>query len=433
MAFAPLSRIDFKGCTQPTKNSEGDPVVVFSPELQHSSDKRYLACPCTDGFVRFYDRSTFSPLVSLSAYGPDNVNPVSGIIGACFAQNQPHLFFTQTPNNDRVRVWDLRTKSVVMDLPNRHHVNAIDCNTSDTCLAVGTTETVNLWDLRGGKIAVVWDENHSDEITEVKFSKISPNLLLTSGEDGLVCVCDSSRTDLDGGVIGIFNVESSVTSCCFMGSNDENVAVMTFTNSFSVWNFPKDDETQEGDGLLYVLKDARPEISKIIPGSQYTSQVISSSVSPAAASSSATPSISLTSSSTPSDGGMDVEEASSSSVASFPSASLLSSSSSSSSFPSTTSTAFGAPYTSTEGVILSDVDYLISCHYNPSTRHVVLLSGDHNGKVYATTVERDGLTHLFTLNGGHSSDVRAIDWLPDEPQMLMTSGEDGTVVKWLFR
>ena len=118
---------------------------VYSPTLSHSSDGKFLCCPCTDGWVRFYDRTQLSPVVALHGLGNEAVPPPRGIYHSCFGNILPSLIFIQTPNDTVARGWDLRTQKVEIELNHQHPVTSLGLGVDDLCLVSGTTSGITLW------------------------------------------------------------------------------------------------------------------------------------------------------------------------------------------------------------------------------------------------------------------------------------------------
>jgi WD40 repeat protein len=64
-------------------------------------------------------------------------------------------------------------------------------------IVAGSQEHVMIWDLRKMKVMHHFTELHSDEVTSVKFSWFSPNLILTAGEDWLFNLLDLKDAELE--------------------------------------------------------------------------------------------------------------------------------------------------------------------------------------------------------------------------------------------
>jgi len=91
-------------------------------------------------------------------------------------------------------------------------------------------------------------------------------------------------------------------------------------------------------------------------------------------------------------------------------------------------------------------DYLVDCFYaqgkQPGTKSqaLVLVSGDHKGRMYLSDLTLAGVQRLCVLEGemGHTRDVRAVAALARSPvtgipSRLLSGGEDGLVCDWRHR
>jgi len=75
------------------------------------------------------------------------------------------------------------------------------------------------------------------------------------------------------------------------------------------------------------------------------------------------------------------------------------------------------------------VDYLIDCHYQPTSNTLYVISGDVRGGVGILEVSKDGLTPVARLSGGHNRVVRFVDW-NDQDKRVITGGEDTKLCLW---
>ncbi|XP_077863746.1 WD repeat-containing protein 89-like [Saccoglossus kowalevskii] len=76
-----------------------------------------------------------------------------------------------------------------------------------------------------------------------------------------------------------------------------------------------------------------------------------------------------------------------------------------------------------------EVEYLVDCFYNSSLKTLVVLGGTHSGNLRLLTVGKEVLHPVNTLNGGHGSTVRCLQW-DNSTESLITGGEDGMLSLW---
>eukprot|EP00123_Amoebidium_parasiticum_P010362 comp20058_c0_seq1/m.24651 comp20058_c0_seq1/g.24651 ORF comp20058_c0_seq1/g.24651 comp20058_c0_seq1/m.24651 type:complete len:532 (-) comp20058_c0_seq1:91-1686(-) len=75
------------------------------------------------------------------------------------------------------------------------------------------------------------------------------------------------------------------------------------------------------------------------------------------------------------------------------------------------------------------IDYMIGCHYLPNHQRLVLMAGTHEGNIELLNVNKDFLSPLVSLHGGHSATIRCFHWTPGSA-VMHTGGEDALLCKW---
>ena len=75
---------------------------------------------------------------------------------------------------------------------------------------------------------------HSEDITQVRFLPSSPNILISSSVDGLICFTDCSNFCEDDALLSSLNVQSSVSKFSLL--NAEMLSVLTDDQKLSLWN-----------------------------------------------------------------------------------------------------------------------------------------------------------------------------------------------------
>lgn len=144
MVWIPANRINFNTTAEIGKSiPEGN--IVYSPFLAHSCDSSSLLCPCTDGWIRIYDRVKLTPKIAVPGIGSTDTPVKRGIYQVCCAKGNPNIFFSQAPEKKETLAWDIRTKGTVIKFKHSRVVTALDSNISDTCLVVGTRDDAEIW------------------------------------------------------------------------------------------------------------------------------------------------------------------------------------------------------------------------------------------------------------------------------------------------
>ncbi|KAK4178641.1 WD40-repeat-containing domain protein [Triangularia setosa] len=166
--------------------------------------------------------------------------------------------------NGTVSIWDFRTnpiKSAMQIGGNTNPTPILSLATSSptTTLAAGTElanhqASILLWDLRSpSSLKIQYSEIHSDDITELTFHPVSPNLLLSGSTDGLLSISDTLIIDEDELVITTFN-HGSIHHAGFLNQGTEIYAA-SHDEKFALYDMS--DETPEKGSALLDMGDIR--------------------------------------------------------------------------------------------------------------------------------------------------------------------------------
>jgi WD40 repeat protein len=122
---------------------------------------------------------------------------------------------------------------------------SLACSPSSFTLAAGTEladyqASVLLWDIRSAaQPRIQYNEIHSDDVTELNFHPLEPNVLLTGSTDGLVNILDLRISDEDDVVITAFN-HGSVHKAAFL--NDTEVFAISHDEKFALYSMADDNK-----------------------------------------------------------------------------------------------------------------------------------------------------------------------------------------------
>ncbi|NXR77897.1 WDR89 protein, partial [Pycnonotus jocosus] len=228
---------------------------------------RLVAVSCSNESIRVYDRET---LQFLREYRGQ-----PGLLhGVRFAHTCDSLVFSAC-SQGTVRGWDVRSASqkpvqVFTGYPSNVFIS-FDVSCSDLIVCAGTEKVEKdtflvFWDARGVTDCAsatkeplgVYSESHNDDITEICFHPIEPNLVVSGSTDGLVNVFDINKDNEDDALIATCNSDSSVSSLGWAGEDYKQVYCTTHDEGFCWWDMAQLD-TEEPITLLHVL-DARESV-----------------------------------------------------------------------------------------------------------------------------------------------------------------------------
>ncbi|OCT47725.1 putative WD repeat-containing protein [Cladophialophora carrionii] len=155
-----------------------------------------------------------------------------------------------------VTVFDLRTRSRAAQFKSEKPVNALASRRND--VALGSESVVSLWDRRQTKIR--WQNTEvNDEITALNFHPSRDNLLLSGGDDGLVCIFDTEVQEEQDSLLQAVN-HGPIHKTGFLGSTD--LYALSSDQNLALHSLTVDDVDVEADRTPAPdqLGDLRPAV-----------------------------------------------------------------------------------------------------------------------------------------------------------------------------
>ncbi|KAF2070025.1 hypothetical protein CYY_008656 [Polysphondylium violaceum] len=77
-----------------------------------------------------------------------------------------------------------------------------------------------------------------------------------------------------------------------------------------------------------------------------------------------------------------------------------------------------------------DVNYFVSCDFEPSTQSLILYAGDYNGGFFIYTVTADDVVELSKPQSQHTDIIRNVYWDRNNNEII-TSSEDSKICIWI--
>jgi WD40 repeat protein len=141
-------------------------------------------------------------------------------------------------------LWDCRTLTPVRQFNSpQNPIYSFDQSSCGNILAVGTElvkeeSPLYFWDIRSSNETplAVFEECHSDDITQVKFHPTKPNLLMTGSTDGLVCLYNLETLVEDDALYQVIK-DDSIQKIGYFGPNYEYLYSLTHIETVSLWTF----------------------------------------------------------------------------------------------------------------------------------------------------------------------------------------------------
>ncbi|CAF0873849.1 unnamed protein product [Rotaria sp. Silwood1] len=228
----------------------------YAIDLTLNSANNHIAVLTIPSTIQLFDASTLKPLSSLSSttnnFDHNNSSSSIKIHSIQYAYISPYTLFAST-NKNLVLVWDTRTPQLETiqfnGCADTHEFLSVTCNNEDQLVAAGTelkgdeNVAIAFWDIRAPinkQLLGYYTESHSDDIIQVKFSRMNSNKLISGSTDGLVCLYDVSKSNEDDALEQVYNANGPVAKCGFAQYN--TIYATTASNAFFIWSTTDDNQ-----------------------------------------------------------------------------------------------------------------------------------------------------------------------------------------------
>ena len=196
-----------------TVRSLPDTKDCYAIDLTLNSNGSQLAVLTVPTTIQVFDASTLAPVTTLSStsnsFDISDSSSTLKISAIQFASISPYTIFAST-NKNLVLGWDIRAPQQetiqLQGCADEHKFLSVTCNSEDQLIAAGSelkgeeNVAVAFWDVRAPinkQLLGYYTESHSDDILQVKFSRLNAKKLLSGSTDGLVCLYDVSQANED--------------------------------------------------------------------------------------------------------------------------------------------------------------------------------------------------------------------------------------------
>ncbi|TSV02084.1 WD repeat-containing protein 89 [Bagarius yarrelli] len=231
------------------------------------SPEDFVAVSCSDGAVRLHAKETLRVLGEYQGH-------TGAVFGVRFCPSSHDLLFTGS-SDGLLRCWDVRqpgSSAVRVFGSDPDHVYCsfdVSCSGSVVCAGteqVGDDSFLVFWDSRmtggGAKkegLLGVYSESHNDDITVVRFHPKQADRLASGSTDGLVNVFDLSLGEEDNALVTTCNCESSASTLCWTGKNQDQLLCLTHDEGLQLWDLSHLDS--DDSFTLFGSSDARTLVS----------------------------------------------------------------------------------------------------------------------------------------------------------------------------
>jgi WD repeat-containing protein 89 len=218
---------------------EGDWVLCLASStssLFPTTAAPSVSCALSNGQVQVYDQQSLLPVTSFLPMG--DASAVTDLIYG------PQDTLLVTGQDGSIVLADLRqptTAALRATLPARgaavESALAISLGFDGYLAAVACDRArVYFLDLRTSQVVGCYRDSHTDAVTQVTFHPEKRSLLATAGEDGLVCVFDTTKQSEEMALGSAINVGSSCRRMGFCGDT-KAIYCLTGSETASLWNY----------------------------------------------------------------------------------------------------------------------------------------------------------------------------------------------------
>jgi WD40 repeat protein len=186
-----------------------DAPYIFDITL--NSDNSHAGLSLSSDKVAIHDIHSLQEVAAIT----DHTSTISSIE---FSTVSPFLIHTASLDK-RMCMWDVRSPSVPSFMISaQDEVTATAAGLDDSLLAAGVGPDIYFYDIRScGRPLGVYSDCHTDTVCKLRFHPSTPSLLLSGGEDGLLCTFNTGAAAQDDAVVSIMNTECAVRETGFFG------------------------------------------------------------------------------------------------------------------------------------------------------------------------------------------------------------------------
>lgn len=196
----------------------------------------------SDHTINVYDVTSVTPRVRLVGH-TDRVTDIT------FAGAAGDVFMSSSCDGT-VKVWDARTgrgvaevrgvESSTSSAEDAGNVNSVSVGCGGLVFACAVDDGVSFFDPRTYQRIGGYRDNHTDTVTCARFNPdpTCNTQLLTAGDDGLVCLYDTTQTDPNSALLSVMNTMSPVNRAGFFGPQGQGVYVLASSETLGLWHTP---------------------------------------------------------------------------------------------------------------------------------------------------------------------------------------------------
>lgn len=156
-----------------------DAPYIFDITL--NSDHSHAGVSLSSNKISIHDMQSLQEVISITEHS----TTISSIE---FSKISPFLIHTASLDR-KMCMWDVRSPSApAFMISAQDEVTATAAGLEDSLLAAGVGPDIYFYDIRScGRPLGIYSDCHTDTVCTLKFHPSTPSVLLSGGEDGLLC------------------------------------------------------------------------------------------------------------------------------------------------------------------------------------------------------------------------------------------------------
>lgn len=156
---------------------------------------------------------------------------------------------------------EAKTGRVVASLGHKERISAVAASADGALLAMALGRIIHFYDMRAGLAALtaplaVYDESHSELVSQLAFHPSLPHYLLSGGDDGLVCIFDTRISGEQDAIVSVLSVGCSLARFGTFGPHAAFAYALDTTGGLSLWNCGSAERMGDFPALSMRLSEA---------------------------------------------------------------------------------------------------------------------------------------------------------------------------------
>ncbi|CAE8606410.1 unnamed protein product [Polarella glacialis] len=174
--------------------------------------------------------------------------------------------FLSCGEDGAVRLWDVRVKGAapqrVLRQPSQEAVVSLAVGDGGKLCACAVGSTISVLDIASGKDLLAHSEAHSEPVGCLRFHPERQHELVTSGDDGLLCVLDVRREqEDDSDLLLVLNTGEMVRSLSFAAESKDLLCTISTSEVLQLWSLSQ-QRLGVACGRLDLRSDSRLQVGE---------------------------------------------------------------------------------------------------------------------------------------------------------------------------